>query len=277
MESTNHYPVDNNLMAIINKLQNDDDAESHPPLTNNNHCNHLLDQQTTPLPFSTNHSTGGNTHPIVHHPNRDTDAPLSSNSIWDLLMAQIQTQLRSMSPDACFVHVRELQEMAHSELLLSRIDDHLNGMSPLPLVGHQHTQPTTGYRNDHQSTHTTLVSSISSPMRQQQPAVGSRSAQLALFSPMARGLTTSPQSRAPPYHHAAAYADETELEVSSSPSKMVRMTAINDEGLEDSPSHTNEDPVMSSNVLKFREDSPPVLHHPRRPRQPRRRVSPPSP
>ena len=38
----------------------------------------------------------------------------------------------------------------------------------------------------------------------------------------------------------------------------MRMTATNDEGLEDSPSHTNEDPVMSSNGLKFREGSPPV-------------------
>ena len=56
MESTNHYPMNNNLMAIVNQLANDDDADdSLSPLatTNNNHCN-MLQQQTTPLPFSMN-------------------------------------------------------------------------------------------------------------------------------------------------------------------------------------------------------------------------------
>jgi len=198
-----------------------------------------------------NHGTG-NTHPIVHHPNRDTATESmllnsSRGTVWDFLMAQIQTQLRNMSPDACFVHVRELQEMAHSELLLSQSDDYLNGMSPLPLVGRQHHRhhASTGYRNNQ-------VSSISSPIMQQQPAVGSTStAGLALFSPMARGLTTSPsQSRAPPSSNAAETEAELD-EVSSSPSKMMLMTATNDDGLEDNSSNTNEDPVTSSVGLKL--------------------------
>lgn len=83
------------------------------------------------------HHSTGNTPPIIlHHQPRGGDAA-GSGSIWDFLMVQIRTQLRNMSPDACFLHVRELQEMAHSELLLSRSDDHLNCMSPLPLVGRQ--------------------------------------------------------------------------------------------------------------------------------------------
>ena len=135
-------------------------------------------------------------------------------------MAQIQTQLRGMSPDACFVHVRELQEMAHSELLLSRIDDHLNGMSPLPLVGRQHHRhhASTGYRNNQ----FTSVSSISSPMRQQQRAVGSSTstAGLALFSPMARDLTAAPPQNpvAPPSHSDTEVKDKDEVS-SSPPSK----------------------------------------------------------
>ena len=233
-------------MAIINQLANDDDADDSPsPLatTNTNHCNTTTQQQTTPLPFIMNHITG-NTHPIVHHPS--SDAPLSNNSIWEFLLGQVRNQLRSMSPSECFIHVRELQEMAHSELLLSRSDDHLNSMSPLHLVGRQHRhRASTGYRNNHNQN--TSVSSTSSPMRQQQPAVCSSRAQLALFSPMGRDHTTAPPPVAPS-HAAAEDEDEDKDEVSSSPpSKMMLTTA--DDG--DRTSHISEEPLISSVGLKL--------------------------
>ena len=234
-------------------------TDSLSPLTttnNNNHCNHLLDQQTTPLPFST-------TYPIVHHPSSDATLNMN-NSIWDFLMAQIRSQLRGMSPDACFIHVRELQEMAHSELLLSSSDYHLNGMSSLPIDGRQHrTSATAGYRNNQQHN---SVSSISSSMRQQQLSVGSSTAGLALFSPMGRGrdlTTVPPQSPVASPSHSDTES-ETELdddEVSSSPSKMILMTATNDDG-QDMASRISEEPLMSSSGLKFHEDSPPAQIRP---------------
>ena len=93
-------------------------------------------------------------------------------------------------------------------------------------------------------------------MRQQQPAVGSSTSQLALFSPMGRDPTTTAPPQSPV---APADESETELEVSSSPpSKMMLTTA--DDG--DRTSHISEEPLMSSGGLKLRGDSPPARIRP---------------
>ena len=256
MNSINHFAVNNNRLGyLINQLAaNDNDDDSLPPLstTNNNHCNTTTQQQTTTIPFSMLHFTG-NTPPIVHQPNRNRDTAAesmlqlnsSSGGIWRFLIDQIRNQLRRMSPSECAVCVRELQMMSHSELLL-RSGYHLNGMSPLPLVGRQHhTSATTGYLNRQHD-----ISSSSPPTMQsimQQPDMGSSTT--ALFSPMGRDLTTSPpQSRAPPSSNAA----ETELEeVSSSPSKMMKLSTVDDDDGRHMSSRISEEPLISSVGLKL--------------------------